>query len=100
MVKYLDTNNLKVSSSPLPKWIALSALAASMTLFTSPRATAQDAPDSADQQQSQNPDNQNPPPPPQDQRRVLSRDQVQQQNAQNTQDQQDQDPNYDRDQKQ
>jgi hypothetical protein len=104
MLKQLNTNNLNtvfnLSSSQISKWIALSALAASMTLFTSPRATAQDAPDSADQQQTQNPDNQNPPPPPQDQRRVLSRDQQPQQNAQNNQDPGNQDPNYDRDQNQ
>jgi len=103
MIKSLSALNL---SKPLQEafpsvshWSAVLAIAASMTLFTSPRASAQDPNDSDNQQQSQpdmqQQDNQNAPAPSQqvplqqDQRRVISRDNVSQ-NNQNAQAQQDQ----------
>jgi hypothetical protein len=77
-------------------WLALFAVAASLSFFVSPRASAQD---SGDQQQAQPPqDDQNAPPPQQNQRRVISRDNISQnQNAQGApdQDQNPQNPNDD-----
>ena len=101
MIKSLSALNL---SKPLQeafpsvsRWSAVLAIAASMTLLTSPRASAQGQNDSDNQQQSQpdmqQQDNHNAPSPsPQaqpDQRRVISRDNAQQ-NNQNSQAQQDQ----------
>jgi len=67
-------------------WLALFAVAASLSFFASPRASAQD---SGDQQQAQPQDDQNAPLPQQDQRRVISRDNISQnnQNAQGAPDQ-------------
>ena len=65
------------------RWFALFAVAASLSFFPSPRASAQD---SGAQQQAQPQDDQNAPSPQQDQRRVISRDNISQnnQNAQGT----------------
>jgi hypothetical protein len=84
----------RIASSHTAGWISLFAVAASLTFFTSPRAFAQDAPNSDQQQQAQAPDDQNAPPQ-QDQRRVISRDKIPQnnQNAQSV-------PDQDRDQNQ
>jgi len=59
------------------RWFALFAVAASLSFFASPRASAQD---SGAQQQAQPQDDQNPPSPQQDQRRVISRDNISQNN--------------------
>jgi hypothetical protein len=87
---------LKVSFSPAARWIALFAVAASLTLFASPRASAQGTGNSDQQpQQAQSPADQTPPPQ-QDQRRVISRDNIPQSNpdAQGASDQDpDQNPN-------
>src|SRR5258708_30262367 len=68
------------------RWFALFAVAASLSFFASPRASAQD---SGAQQQAQPQDDQNAPSPQQDQRRVKSRDNISQnnQNAQGAPDQ-------------
>jgi hypothetical protein len=68
------------------RWFALFAVAASLSFFPSPRASAQD---SGAQQQAQPQDDQNAPSPQQDQRRVISRDNISQnnQNAQGAPDQ-------------
>jgi hypothetical protein len=87
----------RIASSRTARWISLFAAAASLTFFTSPRAFAQDAPNSDQQQQAQPPDDQNAPSQ-QDQRRVISRDNIPQnnQNAQSAPDQdQNQNPNSD-----
>jgi hypothetical protein len=73
------TQPLKIDSPLTARWIALFAVAASLSFFTSPRAFAQDSPNS-DQQQAQPQDDQNAPPPQQDQRRVISRDNIPQNN--------------------
>ena len=65
------------------RWFAISALAASLALLSTPGASAQDSQQDSSQQQ---PDDQQGPPPPQDQRKVISRDDIQQ----NNQDPQDQ----------
>jgi hypothetical protein len=70
--------SLQFGISRISRWIALSVIAASMTLFTSPRAAAQSAADSSDQQPQG--DAQNAPAPQQDQRRVISRDNLPQNN--------------------
>jgi len=92
MSKDLNALNLQQSSYPgvsgVSRWLALLAVAASMTLFSSPRAAAQDPADSTDQQQPQG-DMQDAPPQ-QDQRRVISRDNGSQ-NNQDPQDSRDQD---------
>ncbi len=91
------TQPLKVSSSPTARWISLFAVAASLSFFISPRAFAQDSPNS-DQQQAQPQDDQNAPPPQRDTRRVISRDNIPQNNqdAQAAPDQdQNQNPNGD-----
>jgi hypothetical protein len=59
------------------RWFALFAVAASLSFFASPRAYAQD---SGAQQQAQPQDEQNSPSPQQDQRRVISRDNISQNN--------------------
>jgi len=101
MLKSLSALNLSrplLQASPsVSRWSAVLAIAASMTLFASPRTSAQDQNDSDHQQQSQpdmqQQDHQNAPSPSQeaqpDQRRVISRDNAQQ-NNQNSQAQQDQ----------
>ena len=68
------------------RWLALFAVAASLSFFASLRASAQD---SGNQQQAQPQDDQDAPPPQQDQRRVISRDNISQnnQNAQGAPDQ-------------
>ena len=68
------------------RWFALFAVATSLSFFASPRASAQD---SGAQQQAQPQDDQNAPSPQQDQRRVISRDNISQnnQNAQGAPDQ-------------
>jgi hypothetical protein len=58
-------------------WFALFAVAAWLSFFASPRAAAQD---SGAQQQAQPQDDQNSPSPQQDQRRVISRDNISQNN--------------------
>ena len=73
------TQPLKVGSPHAARWISLFAVAASLTLSSSPRAFAQDSPNS-DQQQAQPQDGQNEPGPQQDQRRVISRDNIPQNN--------------------
>jgi hypothetical protein len=97
-LKTLDlTQPLKDSSPRTARWISLFAVAALLSFFTSPRAFAQDSPNS-DQQQAQPQDDQNAPPPQQDQRRVISRDNIPQNNrdAQAAPDQdQNQNPNGD-----
>ena len=77
--------------SRFSRWFAITAVAASLALLSTPGASAQDAQQDSQQQQ---PDDQQgpPPPPPQDQRRVISRDDMQQNNP--NQDPQDQDQNY------
>ena len=72
------------SLSRISRWFAISAVAASLALLSTPGASAQDPQQDSSQQQPD--DQQGPPPPPQDQRRVISRDDVQQ----NNQDPQDQ----------
>ena len=101
MIKSLSALNLSKPLQAFPsvsRWSAVLAIAASMTLFTSSRASAQNSNDSDDQEQSQDAqpqDNQNAPapsqqvPPQQDQRRVISKDNVPQ-NNQSAQAQQDQ----------
>lgn len=105
-------NNFKFDQhfifSRVPRWIAVSAMAASLALLSTPGAGAQDAQQGSSQQQpddqqgpppppsqqqpddqqgpppppsAQQPDDQQqgpPPPPPQDRRRVISRDDMQQ----------------------
>jgi hypothetical protein len=97
-LKTLDlTQPLKVSSPRTARWISFIAIAAALSFFTSPHAFAQDSPNS-DQQQAQPQDDQNAPPPQQDQRRVISRDNIPQNNrdAQAAPDQdQNQNPNGD-----
>jgi hypothetical protein len=94
-LKSLTLNQtLKVSVLPAARWIPLFAVLASLTLLASPRASAQDT-GSSDQQQAQSPDDQARPPQ-QDQRRVMSRDTIPQNNpdAQGAPDQgPDQNPN-------
>jgi hypothetical protein len=70
--------------SRISRWFAISAVAASLALLSTPGASAQDTQQDSSQQQSD--DQQGPP---QDQRKVISRDDIQQ----NNQDQQDQDQN-------
>jgi hypothetical protein len=97
-LKTLDlTQPWKTASPRTARWISLFAVAASLAFFTSPRAFAQDSPNS-DQQQAQPQDDPNAPPPQQDQRRVISRDNIPQNNqdAQAAPDQdQNQNPNGD-----
>ena len=91
------TQPWKVAYPRIARWISLFAVAASLTSFTSPRAFAQDSPNS-DQQQARPQDDQNAPSPQQDQRRVISRDNIPQNNqdAQAAPDQdQNQNPNGD-----
>jgi hypothetical protein len=81
----------KVAFPRAARWISLLAVAASLTFASSPRAVAQDPQDTDQQQQQQAappPDDQNPAQP--DQRRVISRDNI----PQNQQS----DPGQDRDQ--
>src|SRR5712691_6475487 len=81
-LEMLDLNKRsQVALLPTARWLSLFAVAASLTVFASPRAFAQD-PANADQQQQQAQpvDDQNAPPQ-QDQRRVISRDNI----PQNTQ---------------
>jgi hypothetical protein len=100
-LKALDlTQPYRFRSPRAARWLAPFAVAASLTLFATPRASAQD---SGDQQQAQP---QAPPqddpnaPPPQDQRRVISRDNIPQ-NAQGAPDQDSgQNPNHDADRQQ
>src|ERR1700746_2546333 len=73
------TKPLKVNSPRAARWISLFAAAALLSFFTSPHAFAQDSPNS-EQQQAQPQDDQNAPPPQQDQRRVISRDNIPQNN--------------------
>jgi hypothetical protein len=75
-LKALDLTKLsKVTSPRMARWISLFAVAASLSFFSSPRAFAQDSPNSDQQQQAQPPADQNAPPQ-QDQRRVISRDNI------------------------
>src|SRR6201987_6191700 len=89
------TQPLKVVFPHTARSISLFAVAALLTFSSSPRAFAQDSPNS-DQQQAQPQDDQNAPGPQQDQRRVISRDNIPQNNqdAQGAPDQ-DQNPNSD-----
>ena len=93
-LKALNLTKLsKITSPRTARWISLFAVAASLSFFSSPRAFAQDSPNSDQQQQAQAPDDQNAPPQ-QDQRRVISRDNIPQ-NGQAGPDQ-DRDQNPDR----
>src|ERR1700719_2856465 len=89
VLKMLELHRFSQVNFPrAARWISLFAVAASLTFFSSSRAFAQD-PAAADQQpQGQAPDEQNAPTPPQDERRVISRDNIpQNQNAQGAPDQ-------------
>ena len=91
------TQSWKVNSARKARWISLFAVAAWLTFSASPRALAQDSANPS-QQQAQPQDEQNAPPPQQDQRRVISRDNIPQKNqdAQVAPDQdQNQNPNGD-----
>jgi hypothetical protein len=75
-LKKVDLNQpCKTASARTARWISLLAVAASLTFFSSPRAFAQDSPNSDQQQQAQPPEDQNAPPQ-QDQRRIISRDNI------------------------
>jgi hypothetical protein len=96
MIKSLSALSLSKPSRQafsISHWSAVLAIAASFTLFTPPRASAQDPNDSNDQEQDMQQGNQNAPapsqqfPPQQDRRRVISRDNASQ-NNQNAQAQQ------------
>jgi hypothetical protein len=79
-LKTLDlTQPWKVNSPRTARRISLFAVAAGLALFPSPRAFAQDSAPS-DQQQAQPQDEQQAPPPQQDRRRVISRDNIPQNN--------------------
>jgi hypothetical protein len=97
-LKTVDLTQPRKANSPrTARWISLFAVAAWFTFVASPRAFAQDSANS-DQQQAQPQDEQNAPPPQQDQRRVISRDNIPQKNqdAQVAPDQnQNQNPNGD-----
>ena len=97
MIKSLSALSLSKPSrqafSTISHWSAVLAIAASFTLFTPPRVSAQDPNDSNDQEQDMQQGNQNAPapsqqfPPQQDRRCVISRDNASQ-NNQNAQAQQ------------
>jgi len=95
-LKMLDLNT--VSRIDFPRvgcWISLLAVAAALTFFTSPRASAQDSGDQQQPQaQPQDHQDQNAPPP-QDQRRVISRDNIPQHAQAGPDQDRDQNPNDD-----
>ncbi len=89
----------RVSSRRATRWLALFAVVASLTLFATVRASAQDPGDQQQAQPQARPQDDQDAPPPQDQRRVISRDNIPQ-HAQGAPDQDpSQNPNSDRQQR-
>jgi hypothetical protein len=97
-LKTLDLNRPSQVAFPrVARWIWLFAVAASLTFFASPRASAQDSGEQQQPQpqaQPQDDQDQNAPPPP-DQRRVISRDNIPQNSQAGPDQDRDQNPNDD-----